>query len=282
MAVKIGFIDYYISEFHANNYPAWIRECCEKEGLDYTVSYMWAEREISPVDGVGTDEWCAKMGVTRCASIEEVCEKSDVLLVLAPSDPQTHLGYAEKVLPYRKRTYIDKTFAPDLATAKRIFALAEQYATPFFSTSALRYADELADLPALEHLLVSGSGSNFEEYIIHQTEMVVAVLKEPVTAVRVTKKGIQRYCDLQTASGKDATILYAPKLPYVVTGEDGAGKQYGGRVKSEFFKNLTSRILHFYESGIPPFDINEILEVQRLREWLMKADAHPGEWIIRG
>lgn len=23
---KIGFIDYYLSEWHANNYPAWIKE----------------------------------------------------------------------------------------------------------------------------------------------------------------------------------------------------------------------------------------------------------------
>ena len=32
---KIGFVDYYISEWHANNYPLWIKEACEKAGLDY-------------------------------------------------------------------------------------------------------------------------------------------------------------------------------------------------------------------------------------------------------
>ena len=25
---KIGFVDYYLSEWHANNYPAWIEEAC--------------------------------------------------------------------------------------------------------------------------------------------------------------------------------------------------------------------------------------------------------------
>ena len=36
---KIGFVDYYISEWHANNYPAWI----DALGCDYKVTHAWAE-----------------------------------------------------------------------------------------------------------------------------------------------------------------------------------------------------------------------------------------------
>lgn len=35
----IGFIDYYLSEWHANNYPAWIRQASESLGLDLAVRY---------------------------------------------------------------------------------------------------------------------------------------------------------------------------------------------------------------------------------------------------
>ena len=35
---KIGFVDYYISEWHANNYPTWIKEACEKLGTEYKVA----------------------------------------------------------------------------------------------------------------------------------------------------------------------------------------------------------------------------------------------------
>ena len=35
MSKTIGFVDYYISEWHANNYPAWIKEICEEKGLSY-------------------------------------------------------------------------------------------------------------------------------------------------------------------------------------------------------------------------------------------------------
>ena len=77
---KIGFVDYYISEWHANNYPAWMQEANEKLGLDYQVAYAWAEEDISPVDGVSTDQWCEKTGVERCQTIAELCEKSDVIV----------------------------------------------------------------------------------------------------------------------------------------------------------------------------------------------------------
>ena len=39
----IGFVDYYISEWHANNYPVWIKDICEKSGKDFEVKYAWAE-----------------------------------------------------------------------------------------------------------------------------------------------------------------------------------------------------------------------------------------------
>ena len=118
---KIGFVDYYLSEWHANNYPAWISDQCEELGLDYEVAYAYAELDVSPLDNVTTDEWCKKYGVERCNTINELCEKSDVVVVLAPSNPEKHLEYASAVLPYKKRTYIDKTFAPDYNTALEIF-----------------------------------------------------------------------------------------------------------------------------------------------------------------
>ena len=140
---KIGFIDFYISEWHADNYPAWFKEINEKLGYDYEVSYAWAEEYVSPVDGKNTDEWCKEKGITRCQTIEEICEKSDYLLILAPSNPEKHLEYAKLVFPYGKPVYIDKPFSDTVENAKAIFALAEKHNVRFFSSSALRYAEEL-------------------------------------------------------------------------------------------------------------------------------------------
>lgn len=174
---RIGFIDYYISEWHANNYPAWIKQANEELGEDFEVKYAWAEKEVSPVDGRTTAEWCKAFGMEQCKTIEEICEKSDYLLILAPSDPETHLRYAETVLKYGKNTYIDKTFAPDYETSCKIFKIAEENGTRFFTTSALRYSDELtAYAGKCDAATVFGSGASVEEYVIHQTEMLVKLM----------------------------------------------------------------------------------------------------------
>ena len=94
---SIGFIDFYLSEWHANNYPAWLNEVNEKNGTDFAVKYAWAEQDISPRDGVSSAQWCEKNGVELCATLEELCEKSDFLLILAPSDPENKPTVQEEV-----------------------------------------------------------------------------------------------------------------------------------------------------------------------------------------
>jgi len=210
---KIGFVDYFISEWHANNYPAWIDRIAAEMGVDYKVAYAWAELETSPVDGKTTAEWCEKFGAEPCATIDELCEKSDVIVILSPSNPETHLRYAEAVLKHGKRTYIDKTFAPNAKTAKEIFALGEKYGTPFFSTSALRYATELDVVDAPDSLLVTGGGSNLPEYFIHLGEMVVKKMGA-VKCVKATANGSQWIIQAKTASGKDATMIWGASMPY--------------------------------------------------------------------
>ena len=74
---SIGFADYYISEWHANHYPEWIRKASEELGYDFEVKYAWAEKDVSDVDGKTTDDWCREYGVEKCATLKEMCEKSD-------------------------------------------------------------------------------------------------------------------------------------------------------------------------------------------------------------
>ena len=216
---SIGLIDYYISEWHANNYPVWIREICEKNGAQFEVKYAWAETDVSPVDGRTTDQWCEAFGVEKCASIGELCEKSDYIIILAPSNPEKHLGYAKQALKYKKNTYIDKTFAPNYATAKQIFDIAAEYGTRFFSTSALRYGTELDDLTGAKNIVTTGGGSSIEEYIIHQAEMVIKLTNKEPLSVRVERQGGQYLCHAELEGGSKATMIFAVGLPFTVCAE---------------------------------------------------------------
>lgn len=261
---KIGFVDYYISEWHANNYPAWICDVSKAIGEDFTVVYAWAERDISPVDGLSTDEWCSQYNVSKCNTIQELCEKSDYIVILAPSDPDKHLAYAKAVLSYGKPTYIDKTFAPDCETAVKIFDIAKLHGTSFFSTSALRYAQEIEDLDA-DKITTTGGGSNIAEYIIHQAEMIIKVLKaNPVSAtIEENADGYKGLVNFE--GGKTAEIAYGPSLPFSVSIDDKEVIQ----IRSDFFRGLIADMLRFFTSGIPSFDINQTIWVMKLRDMIL-------------
>lgn len=274
----IGFADFYLSEWHANNYPAWIKAACEKTGLDYCVKYAWAEKEVSPVDGRSTEEWCRNFGTERCETLDELCQKSDFILILAPSDPETHLKYAKTVLKYKKNTYIDKTFAPDFETAKAIFELSDRYGTKFFSTSALRYADELKDLEHCRAIITTGGGSNYDEYIIHQIEIAVKTVGEKPKAVRTETQGDQILSSIRFKNGAKAQLLFAPSYPFTLNAEDQNGESVYRTVESDFFKTLTEDILNFFENGTVPFPPSETLDVMQIRSALIESKTHSGEW----
>ena len=272
---KIGFVDYYLSEWHADHYPAWIREL----GRDYEIAYAWAEEDVSPRDGITTAEWCEKMGVTPLASLEELCEKSDAIIILAPSDPDRHLPYARRVLPYGKPTYIDKTFAPNATEAAEIVAIAEKHGTPFFSTSALRCASELDSVKNPRAMMVSAGGLNTPEYIIHALEPVAAALGVGAEWVRADAVGAEKSWHVSYPDGRYATVLYADPMPNLLYLSNGCGTERYSEISSPFFSVLMERILDLFDGKEPLVSSAETLFVMRLRDAALAALETPGEKV---
>lgn len=278
----IGFIDYYISEWHANNYPAWIKEANEMLGTDFVVKYAWAELDKSPVDGRTTDEWCKAFGAEKCETIEELCEKSDYILILAPSNPETHLRYAERAFRCGKNTYVDKSFAPDFATAKKIFDLAEKYGTKFFSTSALRYATELDEYAgACEALTIIDSGASVNEYVIHSTEMLVKLMGVGAKRLKSENNLDQHIVTIEYQDGRKANLVfvsnYGTPTAFIPCVKGGESKFVP--VESSFFQLLLADILKFYQSGNVPFDVKQTLEVMKIRDAIIKSETDSEKWI---
>ena len=282
MKKLIGFVDYYINEWHANHYVEWIKDAANRLGGDeYEVKYAWAELESDPMENMSTDEWCEKFGVEKCESIAELCEKSDYIIVLAPSNPETHLRLAEPVLKYGKNTYIDKTFAPDYATAKRIFDIAGEHGTKFFSSSALRYAPELESTKGAASMTTTGGGSLFDEYIIHQAEMIVKSLGTDAKRVRTDSfDDGSKIAYVEFASGREGKMMYAPDNSFTVAASFEDGRSFSEKVTdSEVFAKLMEDMLVFFESGKVSFDTNETLAVSAVREGAIKSYVQGGEWV---
>ena len=274
----VGFIDYFLNEWHANEYPAMIKAYNEKNGTDYQVKYAWAEMDIP--GGMSTDEWCELHGVIRCNSIKELCAKCDCIFVLAPSNPEKHLEYAKEVFECGKSPYIDKTFAPDFATAKEIYALAEKYGVKFFSSSALRYAEELnAYMGTAKAISTVGGGSNLDEYIIHQIEMAVKCLGVGAEKVRYSKHADQEWAEVSYPDGRYATMMFTPCMPFAATVADEKGRSTHVVINSPFFDYLIADIFHFFETGETSFCSCETLEVMKIREKVIEAKSKAGIWL---
>ena len=276
---KIGIIDYFIDEWHSNTYLGLFEKASQALGVEYKVVYGYAEVEQ---DGkMHTDDWCAKNNVIRCNTIEELCEKSDNILILAPANPETHLRYAKAALKYGKTTYIDKTFAPDLETAKAIFAVAEKYNTKIFTSSALRYAEEIADYTDVKNVMIKGGGRSLEEYIIHQIEMAVKLTKGEQAKLAHVFSGDKQSTIVLEYAGRTVTLSYSNSgWGFSVDVEtDKANCEYKNVEKGTEFYRLVESIVKFFETNEEPFDKKETLAVLAIRDAIMKGISN-GEKTI--
>ena len=82
---KIGFIDYYLDEWHANQYPDWI-----ERASGGTMKVTCAYGKVDSPNGRGNAVWCRDMGIELLPSIEAVIDNSDYLIILSPDHPEFH------------------------------------------------------------------------------------------------------------------------------------------------------------------------------------------------
>lgn len=278
---KIGFIDYYIDEWHANNYPQWIRE--SPLGSEFEVALAW--EEMTPAGRIPLDEWCKREGVGMATSIEQVVAECDALVVLSPDNAERHEDLADLPLRSGKPVYIDKPIAPSLAAAKRLFDKATAHGTPMMSSSALRFGSEIDGAlkgplagQKVHYVATEGPGV-WHVYSIHQIEMLVMALGTGATHVLqngdfAAKQMLVRYPDDRRAS-----VTLAPGLDFrvhAVYGEEQAVTLAG---MGDFFTRFIGDMLEFFKSGVPKIDQRETLEIAALIEAGQTALGTPDIWV---
>ncbi len=274
--IKIGFIDYYLDEWHANNYPKFI---AQQFGDEFKVAYAYAEKDKE--GGLTTDEWCAQFGVERCDTIEEVVEKSDCIIVLSPDNPERHLDLCRIPLASGKRVYVDKTFALTKEIAKEIVAIGEANNTPFFSTSALRFSNELADVPREGICFINSRGpGRFDTYAIHQIEPIVVLMGSEVKRIMSVGSGYETMV-IEFSNGRRAVMSHydwkGVDFEMIVNYEDGS--IYKVPQMSGYFDNFINKLCTFFKTGETFADHAETISVMGIIEAGNKALANPGVWV---
>lgn len=279
--MKIGFVDYYLDEWHANNYPALLKKFSDGE---IEVAYAFAE--IDAPSGVTTDAWCKKYGVKRCNSIEELTELSDGIVVLSPDNCERHEELCKIPLASGKPCYVDKTFADDKATAERIFKNADEHNTPCYSTSSMRYCTELEgiDKTGIEAISAWGSamGPNrgYDIYAVHHIELIVMLMGVGAKKVMVTYSGDDFYSmNIIFKDGRTAVFSSFRKGSPVMMNIASSTKNIIIKLESDFVTPFIKEMIRFFKTRKVRVPHEETVHIMAIREAGFKAYQTPGVWV---
>lgn len=281
--MKIGFIDYYLDEFHANHYGENLGKLSNGE---LEVAYAYAEIDSPNNGGLTTDEWCKKYGVKRVDSIEELTALSDGIIVLSPSFCERHEHLCKIPLASGKPCYVDKTFAPDKATAVRIFENAEKHNTPCYSSSALRYASEYKDIDKSLIEAISawgpayGPDRGYEVYSIHQLEPLMMLMDCAATKVMMTFSGENYYTlNILFEDGRSAVMSgYAKGSPFMMN-IASSPKSYIVKVESDYFALFMEELVRFFKTKEARVSHETTINIIAVREAGLRAYKTPGVWV---
>lgn len=272
----IGFIDYYLDEWHANHYPEWIAKASDGQ---MRVAYAYGMKDSDK--GLTNRAWCDKNGIQLLDTIEEVVEKSDYLIVLSPDNPEQHERLADLPLRSGKPVYIDKTFAPDRASAIRMFELAEKHGTPMYSSSALRYAEEYvrADKDGIAAISSAGPG-RYENYSIHQIEPIVSLMGCEVRRVMYIGNESSPALLYEFSDGRQASIRhFGWECPFSLAVQYRSGRAAVLSPNSDFFAAFIRDLVQFFVSGRPTVDRRETIAVITMIEYGFQAAQKPFQWV---
>jgi predicted dehydrogenase len=230
-----------------------------------------------------------KWGVEMVSSIEELCRKVDAVL-LESVDGRSHLNQVRPVFKAGKRVFIDKPFTASYADAREIVRLSKESGVPFFSSSSLRYA---ADLQAIKqsdkHGGITGAFTygpaptephhpDLFWYGIHAVEMLYTLMGAGCESVtRATTDG----ADVVVGKWRDGRIGTMRGIR--------AGKQDYGAVafgmkailttplpmKTDY-RPLVVEIVKFFQTGVPPIQPEETLELIAFMEAADLSKARGG------
>jgi len=281
---KIGFIDYYIDEWHANNYPQMIRDSEYKDRFD--VSYAW--EQYTPEGKTSINEWCSKNRVNIAETIEEVVEKSDCIVVLSPDNSEKHEELADLPLKSGKPVYIDKPVAPDLPSALRLFDKADEYKTPIMSCSALRFSNEIKNLTQTgydanltEFAQIRGAG-NFKTYAIHQIEMLVMLMGTHAREVFAVKNNENYHYMVKFNDQRSGTMTQLHKHPFQfsLVNENLNEKQaLNVDNTTDFFENFIDGMLSFFDTGKSLFPSEETKAIAAIFDACGQALDNQNTWV---
>ncbi len=280
---KIGFIDYYINEWHADNYPRMIAESAYAGKFE--VALAWEETSVEGRKPI--DVWCAEMGIPKADSIEQVVEECDCLVVLSPDNPERHEDLSRLPLASGKPVYVDKPFADSSAAARRMVERASEYKTPLMSSSALRFDSTVTNAKSqiadneVNFFSARGPGE-FAIYGIHQIEPMVTLMGTGAKRLMQCGNEQTKLMIVDYGDGRRGVINLIPNCPFQFEASYGEGGIVVVNEMQDFFTRFIDAMLEFFETGESVIPIEQTIEVTTLIEAGSVALKTPDTWVNIG
>ena len=213
-------------------------------------------------------------------------EEVDAIMVIAADNSAWHEEVCQLPLRSGKPVFVDKTFAPDLETGKRLFELARSHGTPVFSSSAQRYCQSILDYqashPQRPNFVSTVGPHSLDSYAVHQLEPIVALMGTGVKRIKGFGVGSAvTQLILDYGDGRMANFVQSPQpwaeFNFVVS--DG---ETGQRLDSDdrnFYHNLAKAIMDFFVHGICPIREEETLEILAIIDAARVARVKQDVWL---
>lgn len=284
--LKIGFADYYLNNWHADNYPRFLRDVIASYGYEARITHAFGIHDTPPQGGLTTTQWCAQRNIIPAASMEELVEEVDAIMVIAADNSAWHEEVCQLPLRSGKPVFVDKTFAPDLETGKRLFELARSNGTPVFSSSAQRYCQSILDYQASHserpNFVSTVGPHSLDSYAVHQLEPIVALMGTGVKRIKGFAVGSAvTQLILDYGDGRMANFVQSPQ-PWAEFNFMVSDGETGQRLVSDdrnFYHNLAKAILDFFVHGICPVREEETLEILAIIDAARIARTKPDTWL---
>jgi hypothetical protein len=240
-----------------------------------------------------TAELKDKWGVEIVGSIEELCKKVDAVL-LESVDGRPHLSQVRPVFAAKKRVFIDKPFTAGYADAREIVRLSRESGTPFFSSSSLRFADDLQTMKRDEKLGAMLGAFTFGPaptephhpdlfwYGIHAVEMLYTLMGPGCESVtRVYTDG----ADVVVGKWKDGRIgtmrgIRDGKRDYGAVAFGAKSNLATPTPMKHDYRNLLVEVVKFFHTGTPPIPPEETLEMMAFMEAADLSKARGGAPVM--
>ena len=211
-------------------------------------------------------------GVEIVDSIDKLIDMVDCVL-LETNDGRLHLDQAMKVFQAGKICFIDKPIGATLGDAMAIYAMAEKYNIPIFSSSALRFSKKNQELRAGVYGEIQGADCysphkvepthpDYGFYGIHGVESLYTIMGTGCQTVSCmsSERG-----DVVTGVWEDGRI---GTFRAVVKGPNGYGgtvltskKKFTPAAGYEGYKCLLEQVLKFFKTGVAPVSKDETIEI---------------------